>query len=144
MTADHSIHRLSIRVYYEDTDAGGVVYYANYLKFAERARTEALRACGIEQSALHAQTGILFVVGECHIRYLKPAKLDDTLTLETQLLEMRKVRMTMRQRVLRAGECLAELTVVIVAVGADGKATKIPESVATPLIHHLPPLNAAE
>lgn len=136
-------HSSRFRVYYEDTDAGGVVYYANYLKFAERARTEALRACHIDQSALYRDTGILFVVGECHIRYHAPARLDDLLDIETQLLEMRKVRMTMRQRVQRAGNKIAELTVTIVAVGPDGRATKIPDTVATPLLHHLPPIHGA-
>ena len=134
-----------IRVYYEDTDAGGVVYYANYLKFAERARTELLRVLGFSQSELYAQTGVLFVVGECHVRYLSPARLDDELLVQTQLHEMRKVRMTMRQSVLRGDVLLADLMVTIVAVGPDGRATKIPDALSAALLNHLPHAkNAAE
>jgi len=80
-------HSLSIRVYWEDTDAGGVVFYANYLKYFERARTEWLRALGIEQRLLQEQEGIQFVVADVGLRYLAPAKLDDVLVVSARLVE---------------------------------------------------------
>src|SRR5712671_6087187 len=79
------MHRFGLRVYYEDTDAGGVVYYANYLKFAERARTEMLRHVGFEQEALRRTTGRVFAVRHCSADYLAPARLDDELVVETRL-----------------------------------------------------------
>lgn len=124
-------HRFDLRVYYEDTDAGEVVYYANYLKFAERARTEALRSIGISQHVLAQEEGLLFVVGECKIRYHAPARLDDALTVETQLQSLAKVRMTMQQNIWRGQEKLASLEVTVIAVdAATFKATKIPDRLA--------------
>lgn len=132
MTVAHP--RYSVRVYYEDTDAGGVVYYANYLKFAERARTEALRGMGISQHDLTQCEGLIFVVGECNIRYHAPARLDDALEIETQLQSLAKVRMTMQQNIWRGQEKLASLEVVIVAVDVvTFRATKIPDRLAAQL-----------
>lgn len=123
--------RFPIRVYYEDTDAGGVVYYANYLKFAERARTEALRSAGISQHSLAEKEKLLFVVGECKVRYHSPARLDDALEVETLLQSLAKVRMTMQQNIWRGQEKLASLEVTVVAVDAASfKATKIPDELA--------------
>ena len=83
-----SVHFFPLRVYYEDTDAGGIVYYANYLKFAERGRTEFLRTLGIEQQRVRAETGLMFVMHEGEIKYKKPARLDDILVVETVLSEL--------------------------------------------------------
>ena len=85
-----------VRVYWEDTDAGGIVYYANYLKFFERARTEWLRAKGIHQQALLEETGGMFVVSEAQVRYLKSARLDDELLLTTSLTEAGRASLTIR------------------------------------------------
>lgn len=106
----------AVRIYYEDTDAAGVVYYANYLKFAERARTEWLRHLGLEQQQLLSTQGVGFVVTQLSVRYKHPAKLDDILHIETRLQHRSKVRMSMRQ-ILRtdASEC-AVLEVEIACV----------------------------
>ena len=89
-----------VRVYWEDTDAGGVVFYANYLKFFERSRTEWLRARGINQQALREATGGMFVVSDARVRYLKSAKLDDELLVTTALLEAGRASMTIHQEAL--------------------------------------------
>src|ERR1700727_2691665 len=93
-------HLTTFRVYYEDTDAAGIVYYANYLKFAERARTEWLRESGFSQSQLTAQEGIFIMVRRCSIDFLAPARLDDLLEVETHLKDCGKVRMTMQQSIV--------------------------------------------
>lgn len=130
-------HRTQIRVYYEDTDAAGIVYYANYLKFAERARTDALRLAGIDQSAMLRDTGTGFVVRHASIEFLKPASLDDLLTLETSLHDMGKASMTMRQSVMRNDELLVTLTVKIACVGSSKKPVAIPETIKDALQKHL-------
>lgn len=122
-------HTLPIRVYYEDTDAGGVVYYANYLKFAERARTEALRLAGIDQSELIKTHQIAFVVRHCEIEFLKPARLDDLLTIETILHDIGKVSIEMRQTVRRGDETLASLAVKLAVIDADFKISRLPDVV---------------
>lgn len=118
-----------IRIYYEDTDAGGIVYYANYLKFAERARTELLREYGIEQQTLMAESGIGFVVRKCTVEFMKPAKLDDLIQVETTVSELSKVRIIMAQTISRKAEKLVSLTVEIAVVDASGKVAKLPDDV---------------
>lgn len=120
----------NMRVYYEDTDAGGVVYYANYLKFAERARTEMLRANGIQQSELREKYGVLFVVTRCEIDFKKPARLDDILTIDTRITDLGKVRLSMHQTVRRGEDMLAELVVHLACVNENGKPSSIPGYVA--------------
>ena len=122
-----------IRVYYEDTDFGGRVYYANYFKFAERARTEALRGCGIEQSDLLRDHGIGFVVRECTARYLKPAAFDDLLTITTELHDITKASLSMQQLVMRGPEKLVALTVKLAVINQDGRVTRMPEFVLNAL-----------
>lgn len=122
-------HAFPVRVYYEDTDAGGIVYYANYLKFAERARTEALRQAGFDQSALMRDEKIAFAVRHCEIDFLKPARLDDCLTIETRLTDIGRASLTMRQTVIRGGEKLAEITVKLAMVGANMKPARLPEAI---------------
>ena len=90
-----------VRVYWEDTDAGGIVFYANYLKFFERARTEWLRSLGVEQQALREQTGGIFVVSQTDVRYHRPARLDDQLLVTVFLVETGRASLTIRQRVLQ-------------------------------------------
>ena len=102
-----------IRVYWEDTDAGGIVFYANYLKFFERARTEWLRSFGIGQQALRDATGGMFVVSETNVRYLQSARLDDELIVTTRLTESGRVSLTLAQQALCAGAVLCEGTIRI-------------------------------
>ena len=97
-----------VRVYWEDTDAGGVVYYANYLKFFERARTEWLRALGVEQQALRDATGAIFVVAEAQVKYLAPAKLDDLLTVTVKMVERGQASMVIEQQAWRGGTLLVD------------------------------------
>lgn len=98
--------RLPVRVYYEDTDAGGVVYYANYLKYMERARTEWLRAAGWGQTALASERGLLFAVRSIELDYRAPARLDDALEVEARIDVLGRARIDFAQRVLRDGEPL--------------------------------------
>ena len=108
----------SIRVYWEDTDAGGVVYYANYLKFFERARTEWLRALGVQQHTLRQQTGAIFVVADVQLRYLAPAKLDDLLSISVKLLERGQASMLLEQQAWRGDTQLANCRIRIGCVDA--------------------------
>lgn len=124
-------HRFPIRVYYEDTDAGGIVYHANYLKFAERGRTEWLRDCGIDQSALRVSQSILFVVANASIDYHAPALLDDALAVETDLTKLGNASITLEQKVIRKDDSanLADIKVVVVCVNEKRKPCRIPDSV---------------
>ncbi len=122
-------HRQAIRVYFEDTDAAGIVYYANYLKFAERARTDMLRDLGISHAEMMKTDGLVLVVRRCEIDYLKPARLDDLLTVETEAAKLGGASVELRQRVLRDDELLAELNVLVVCIGKDGRPARIPDYV---------------
>ncbi len=136
-TFHNGAHHISFRIYYEDTDAGGIVYHANYLRFAERARTEALRACGIGQSQLRADHGVGFVVRHCTLDFRRPARLDDIVTVETSITEIGKTRFNLLQRVRREKEELAEITVVIVMVDAQGKPMRVPEALLAAMTQKL-------
>jgi 4-hydroxybenzoyl-CoA thioesterase len=115
MTASFS---LPVRVYIEDTDAGGIVYYVNYLKFMERARTEFLRDLGFKQYLL-AQENFQFVVRDCQIRYRKPAVIDDQLSVTVTLEKLGRASMDFTQTVERDGECLCQALVRVACVSAD-------------------------
>ena len=122
---------LSLRVYWEDTDAGGVVYYANYLKFFERARTEWLRTLGVEQSDLKAQTDCIFVVAEVGLRYLVAARLDDFITVTVQVAEQGLASLQLIQQAWRGDTLLAEGRVRIGCVRASTlRPCRIPEQVS--------------
>jgi len=110
-----------VRIYWEDTDAGGVVYYANYLRFLERVRTEWLRSLGIDQSQVRDEHGVVFVVREVAIEYLAPAKLDDELESRIDAVERRSASMTFAQRILRRidGAVLVTARVRVACVAAD-------------------------
>jgi len=108
----------SLRIYWEDTDAGGVVFYANYLKFFERARTEWLRACGIEQEALRTQR-MMFVVAETRLRYLRPARLDELLRITVEVREVGRASMDFAQVAWRGDERLVEGDIRIGWVDSD-------------------------
>ena len=121
------VHRCPIRVYYEDTDAAGIVYYANYLKFAERARTEMMRASGASHSEMiDAPSTHRFAVSRCEVDYLKPARLDDLLNVETRVIEVGAAVIDLDQRVLREGELLADLKIRIACLNRKGRPQRLP------------------
>jgi acyl-CoA thioester hydrolase len=122
-------HSLPVRVFYEDTDAGGVVYYANYLKFAERARTEMLREIGSDHQVMKKELGVGFVVRHCNADFRKPARLDDLLVVETEIMEVRGASIQMRQTVKKANEALVIMDVKLACMSIDGAAARIPEAV---------------
>ena len=121
-----------IRVYWEDTDAGGIVFYANYLKFFERARTEWLRSLGIEQHSLRERTGGIFVVGETSVRYRRPARLDDELLVTARVQESGRASLIIAQQAFlkSSGDLLCEGTIRIGWVEADTlKPARIPHNI---------------
>ncbi|MGA0569308.1 tol-pal system-associated acyl-CoA thioesterase [Variovorax sp. VNK109] len=111
-TSSRRAFSFPLRVYWEDTDAGGIVFYANYLKYMERGRTEWLRSLGIAQSTLREETGGMFVVLETSVRYLKPARLDDELLVTASLSEQGRASLIIAQQVLSKPEQSAEATVL--------------------------------
>lgn len=116
-----------VRVYWEDTDAGGVVYYANYLKFLERARTEWLSALGLEQDHLAREAGVVFVVRRVEADYLRPARFNDRLTVESRLRALNRASLEMTQRILRGDEVLLEAVIKVACVAhPDFRPAKIP------------------
>jgi acyl-CoA thioester hydrolase len=120
-------HLHLIRVYFEDTDAGGMVYYANYLKFAERARTEMLRSAGISHAAMVAQDGLMLVVRRCTAEFHRSARLDDELGVETRVSGLAGASILLDQVVRRGSEVLVEIAVTIACVTKEGRATRLPE-----------------
>lgn len=119
-------HLYPVRVYYEDTDAAGLVYYANYLKFAERARTEMLRCLGVEHERLRADTGLFFVVRRCTVDYLLPARLDDDLVVLTRLAGLGAATLALEQEVRRRDATLVRLALEIAAIGRGGRPQRLP------------------
>ena len=123
-----------VRVYYEDTDTGGIVFYANYLKFFERARTEWLRALGHGQEQLRLNEGAMFVVSDTTLRYRRPARLDDLLRVTVKLAEVRRASITLAQEAWRGDELLTEGTIRIVCVDAGTfQPRSIPNAIASAL-----------
>jgi acyl-CoA thioester hydrolase len=120
-------HRYGLRVYYEDTDAGGIAYHANYLRFAERARTEALRDLGIPHAEMTERFNLMFVVRQLTIDYVRPARLDDSLTVETSAAEVGGASVVLCQDVLGPGGLCAALRVRLACVTqGDAKPGRIP------------------
>ena len=120
---------MSLRVYYEDTDLAGIVYYANYLKFIERGRTEYVREIGVDQTKLKAETGIVFAVRRVEADYIAPAKFDDVLDVVTSVERASGVRLVMRQVVERGGEVLFEALVTLVALTESGAPARLPAEI---------------
>jgi len=118
--------RLKVKVYYEDTDAGGVVYYANYLRFLERARTEFLAEAGINVSEYHRR-GFIFTVTHVDIRYRRPASLGDAIEIDTRIAEMKNATLTFEQKVFKDGASIAEARVTLACVDQGGKPRRLPE-----------------
>ena len=126
-------HQFRTRVYYEDTDLAGIVYYANYLKFIERARTEWVASLGVDQIALKAREGIVFAVRRVEADYLRPAKFGDELVVETKLQTLGGARIVLEQVVTRGGERLFASMVTLVCLGEDGHAARLPVDVRAKL-----------
>jgi len=130
------------RVYYEDTDAGGVVYFANYLRFMERARTEWLRHLGFDQSALRETYGIVYVVRRVEADYQAPARLDDALTVQCQLVELSRVALRFEQTIERGDEILVRGGSDVICVGADTlRPCRMPEPLMDALRDQLQPIS---
>ena len=120
-----------VRVYWEDTDAGGIVFYANYLKFFERARTEWLRALGHSQQEMVDTTGCMFVVQDTHVRYLRPARLDDLLVVTVDVTERGKASLRIRQQAWCGDRLLAEGEI---RIGCVERATMKPHRIPSPIL----------
>ncbi len=128
-------HQLVIRIYYEDTDFSGVVYHASYLRFLERGRTETLRAHGIDQAALFGDGGagaLAFAVRHMAIDWLKPARMDDMIMVETRIGAIKGASLSLHQRIIRSDEILMTAE-VLVALVADGKPARMPAALRAKL-----------
>jgi acyl-CoA thioester hydrolase len=119
-------HSMPLRVYYEDTDGAGIVYYANYLKFAERGRTEMMRELGFAHRRIHEETGIIFTVRRLAAEYFAPARLDDWLTVDTGIVEIGGATLLLDQRIRRDGQVLVALDVLVACVGQGGRPRRVP------------------
>jgi acyl-CoA thioester hydrolase len=122
-------HQFALRVYYEDTDLAGIVYYANYLKFIERGRSEWIRSLGVDQGALKTVQGLVFAVRRLEADYLKPAHFDDELLVETRLKAETGARIVLEQEVLRGAERLFAAQVTLVCLSEGGSAVRIPAEI---------------
>ena len=116
-----------VKIYYEDTDAGGVVYYANYLKYLERARSEAIYSLGLTNTKLQKDYGSLIIVKSCNIEYKKPAKFEDELEIISSILSKTKTSFTMLQIIKKNEEIISEAQIKLVTVNQNGKPIKLPE-----------------
>lgn len=133
----HLPNSLTLRIYWEDTDGGGVVYYANYLKFFERARTEWLRSLGVQQGALQAESGAIFVVAEANVRYLAPARLDDEVVVSVKVVERGQASLRIEQQAWRGNTLLAQGWV---RVGCVDAATLRPRRIPMAVLGKLEPV----
>lgn len=125
-TVEDGVHVLAVRVYYQDTDAGGVVYHANYLNFAERGRNEMIRAVGFDMTRLRNEFGMIFVIRDCRMDFRRPARLDDLLEVRTRPLQMGGASFRVEQRILREGEDLTTLDMRIGCVSPEGRPVRMP------------------
>ena len=130
-------HVFPVRVYFEDTDTGGIVYHANYLKFMERARTEILRACGFEQSASMADGGAGYAVRACQIDFMAPARLDDVLEVRSTLAKVGAAYLDARQDIWRGDEPLTEATVRAVCINGKGAPMRHPRAMLDQMTERL-------
>tara|TARA_B000000475_G_scaffold6612_1_gene6086 strand:- start:306 stop:746 length:441 start_codon:yes stop_codon:yes gene_type:complete len=122
-------HKNNVRVYYEDTDAGGVVYHANYLKYAERSRTEMLRKYKIEQEVLKNNYSIRFIVKDLFIEYYKAAILDDYLTIKSLIIKISSAKIKMEQEIYRKNTLLAKINITLGSINLEGKPSRLPKFV---------------
>jgi acyl-CoA thioester hydrolase len=124
-------HVFAVRVYYEDTDAAGIVYYASYLKFAERARTEMMRAWGFDIPSLLAREGVMFAVRRGVVEYRAPARLDDHLAISTRITGLRGASFEVQQNVRRDGVDVCRMTFTLACVTASARPTRLPAAIAS-------------
>ena len=122
-------HKNNIRIYYEDTDLGGVVYHANYLKYAERSRTEMLRKYKIEQEVLKNNYSIRFIVKDLFIEYYKAAILDDYLTIKSLIIKISSAKIKMEQEIYRKNTLLAKINITLGSINLEGKPSRLPKFV---------------
>ncbi len=122
-------HVFPVRIYYEDTDHGGVVYYANYLKYMERARTEFLRDLSLELDSLESTSNVLFAVTEVHVHYRNPARFNDALMVESQLMEAHAARLAFRQNIYRKNKVMIEGDIHLACIDRSGRPKRIPDDV---------------
>lgn len=122
-------HIFPVTVYYEDTDMGGIVYHANYLKYIERARSDWVRCLGIDQNALRA-AGTVFAVHRIEADFLAPARLDEQLEVRTQAVQLSPARLTLQQQVWRAATCLFRARATLVAMSLEGRPRRLPPELA--------------
>ncbi len=122
-------HTIEYRVYYEDTDAGGIMYHSRYINWCERGRSEYLRDIGLQSSTIHQETGVLFVVRHLEADYFKPARLDELLRVETTLKELKNSSFLLNQTIFCQDSMLFSMTVTIVSIDANGRPVRIPEPV---------------
>ena len=131
-------HSLPLRVYYEDTDAAGIVYYANYLKFAERGRTEMMHSLGFAHSRIAEETGILFTVRRCSADYRAAARLDDALNVDTRIMTIGAATLSLDQQIRRGGETIVALDVLVACIGHDGRPRRVPSGLRAALMQPAP------
>lgn len=129
------------KVYYEDTDAGGIMYHGNYLNFAERARTDALADLGITQRSLRELDGSGFVVANAELTYKKPAVLEDVLTVTCTVKEIGSASVCMEQRLIRDSELLCEIEIVVVYIDKNGRPKRLPDAIRTKIETLIPKEN---
>lgn len=122
------MYKFKTKVYYEDTDAGGVVYYANYLKFIERARTNLIQGLGFSLKSLSETYDSHFIVKNIHCNYIQSAKLEDELTIQTNFIEIKKASFELEQNIFKDDKVIFESKVLMVNINSSGKPIKIPDS----------------
>lgn len=125
MSEKSKVFEWPVRVYYEDTDAGGIVYYANYLKYAERSRTEWLRSIGLESSKIEAEQGIFFVVKACNVTYHRPAQLDDSLICTTEVEKIGGASISLKQDVFKENQLYVSMQVTLVLIDKKMRPVRI-------------------
>ncbi|MCP5087099.1 MAG: tol-pal system-associated acyl-CoA thioesterase [Rhodobacteraceae bacterium] len=126
-------HEFPVRVYYEDTDLAGIVYYANYLKFIERARSTMVREAGIDQGVMKDDFGMVFAVYKVEATYHRPARLDDELTIATKLQQLSPVKLLFEQDVLRGEELLFSSQITVICMNSEGKPRRLPAEIRAKL-----------
>ena len=124
----------NFKVYYEDTDSGGVVYYANYLKFLERARTDAITSLDFSNNKLINKFGIYIIVKSCNLNFLKPAKLEDNINIISKVLEVKNASIRMKQNIFVNDKMILEAEIMLASVNKEGKPTKLPDEFKNQLI----------
>ena len=122
------------KVYYEDTDSGGVVYYDNYLKFLERARTDAITSLDFSNNKLVEKFGIFIIVKSCNLNFLRPAKLEDNLDIISKVIEVKNVSIKMKQNIFVNDSMIVEAEILLASVNNEGKPSKLPDEFKNELI----------